>query len=364
MSFESSKTKTFGILSAGGDCPGLNAAIRTLCSAASLRYNMKAIGIYDGYMGLINGNARELKPADFEDILSLGGTILGSSRIKPYKTDEISYTREQDKVMLIKENYKKLGLDCLVVLGGNGTHSTAKRLSDEGLNILGIPKTIDNDIEGTEASIGFDTAVSVAAESIDRHHSTAKSHGRAMIVECMGHKVGWLALHAGIAGSADIILIPEIPYDINSIKEHLLLRQKSGRNYSVIAVAEGALSIEEEQMDKKDRKKFRSESHFISIAHKLEEEIESLNLIEARSTVIGYAQRGGTPSSLDRILAIAFGNAAAEHLADGNYGSMISLKGNEISSVKLDVPADKIKMVPMGHHLLKSSKSFGICLGN
>ena len=356
--------KTIGILSAGGDCPGLNAAIKALCSTASLKNNMKIIGINDGYRGLIEGRTREITHDDYKDIMNQGGTILGSSRIKPYKTEEDSESKEQDKVSLIKENYHKLGLDCLIVLGGNGTHSTANRLSGEGLNIIGLPKTIDNDIVGTDFSFGFDTAVMVATESIDRHHSTAKSHGRVMVIELMGHKVGWLALYSGIAGSADIILIPEIPYNIKNIGNHIKENAGKGKNYSIVVVAEGAISVEEEQMNRKDRKKFRTETMYSSIAGRIAHEIEMETMLEARTTVLGYAQRGGTPSAADRILAASFGYAAAEHAAKGEYGIMMALNGSKICSVPLDVPAGKIKTVPLDHHLLSTAKALGISLGD
>ena len=357
-------TGKFGILTAGGDCPGLNAAIQALCCAASTRFNMKMVGIFGGYQGLISGNARELNPRDYEDILTQGGTILGSSRVKPYKNEDDSYDTEMSKVELIKENYRKLGLDCLVVLGGNGTHSTAYRLSWEGLNILGLPKTIDNDIVGTDYSFGFDTAVSVASDAVYRHHSTAQSHSRVMVIELMGHKAGWLALYAGIAGGADVILLPEIPYDLDSISRHIKERTRRGKNYSIVVVAEGALSVEEEQMSKKERKKFRSETVVSSISHRIANEIEIETSMESRATVLGYIQRGGMPSPADRILATSMGTAAAGHLAKGEYGRMMAIVGNEITSVDLSVPADKVKTVPLDHYMVKSALSMGICLGD
>jgi ATP-dependent phosphofructokinase / diphosphate-dependent phosphofructokinase len=224
----SSVTKTFGILTAGGDCPGLNAAIRGVCRAATIRYDMKVIGIANGFRGLIDGDFRNLSPDDFSGILSLGGTILGTSREKPFKEDFSLGVVErfdgdiaEEKVAVIIENYKKLALDCLVVLGGNGTNTTGYRLAGEGLNVLGLPKTIDNDIEGTDRTFGFDSALAIATDAIDRLHTTAQSHSRVMVIELMGHKAGWLALYAGVAGGGDVILIPEIPYDIKSIGRHL-----------------------------------------------------------------------------------------------------------------------------------------------
>ena len=363
--FQASATKTFGILTAGGDCPGLNAAIRGVCRAASSRYNMKVIGIADGFRGLIEGDAKELQASDFSGILTRGGTILGASREKPFQivprlsTGDI----EPDKVTIIKENYHKLGLDCLVVIGGNGTNTTGYRLTWEGLNVLGLPKTIDNDIEGTDRSFGFNSALAVATDAIDRLHSTAESHNRVIVVELMGHKAGWLALYAGVAGGGDVILIPEIPYDIKSIGRHLENRARSGKRFSIVVVAEGALSVEESYMDKKDRKRYRSETVVPSIAYRVAGEIQSETGIEARATVLGYMQRGGIPSATDRILATSFGTAAANLLARGEYGRMVALSGNNIISVDLSIPADKTKTVPSDDYMIDTALSVGTCMG-
>jgi 6-phosphofructokinase 1 len=326
---------------------------------------MKVIGIADGYRGLINGDARELKPDDFSGILTRGGTILGASREKPFrnhgglKNSEI----EQDQVSAIKENYRKMGLDCLVVLGGNGTNTTAYRLAQEGLNVLGLPKTIDNDIEGTDRSFGFDSALDIATEAIDRLHSTAQSHSRVMVIELMGHKAGWLALNAGVAGGGDVILIPEIPYNIMNIVRHLEERACSGKGFSIVVVAEGALSVEEAKMEKKDRKKYRAETVVPSIAYRVAHEIENEVGVETRATVLGYVQRGGIPSAADRLLATSLGTAAAELLANGEYNRMVSLNGNDITSVDLGVPAGGIKTVPPDHYMIDTALSVGTCLG-
>jgi len=376
----SSVTKTFGILTAGGDCPGLNAAIRGVCCAASSRYNMRIIGISDGFRGLIGGDARELNTGDFSGILTLGGTILGASREKPFKPDlhppgasppdakppglQLKNSEiPQDKVAAIKENYHKLGLDCLVVLGGNGTQSTAYRLVKEGLNVLGLPKTIDNDIVGTDRTFGFNSALAVATEAIDRLHSTAQSHSRVMVMELMGHKAGWLALMAGISSGADLILIPEIPYDIKSIGRHLEKRAARGINHSVVVVAEGALSTEESKMDKKDRKIHRAGTVNPSIAYRVAREIEAETGMETRATVLGYVQRGGIPSATDRLLATSLGAAAADLLARGEYGRMVALAGNTICPVDLSIPADKIKTVPHDHYMIDTALSVGSSFG-
>ena len=368
----SSVTKTFGILTAGGDCPGLNAAIRGVCRAGISRYDMRVIGIADGYKGLIEGDFRELYLSDFTGILTRGGTILGASREKPFspKAKSISCTEKlneeigQDKVAAIKENYRKLGLDCLVVLGGNGTNTTGYRLSQEGLNVIGLPKTIDNDIVGTDRSFGFNSAMAIATEAIDRLHSTAQSHSRVMVIELMGHKAGWLALYAGVAGGGDVILIPEIPYDIKNIGRHLEDRASNGKSFSIVVVAEGALSVEEDRMEKKDRKKYRAETATPSIGYRVAREIEAETGMETKATVLGYVQRGGIPSATDRILATSFGTAAAELLAQGRYGRMVALAGNEINSVDISVPADKVRTVPRAHYMIDTALSVGTCFGN
>jgi 6-phosphofructokinase 1 len=356
-----SVTRTFGILTAGGDCPGLNAAIRGVCRAAYDRYGMTIVGIANGYRGLIEDNVRSLRPVDFSGILTRGGTILGASREKPFKD---SYGRDsevaEDKVAAIIKNYHTLKLDCLVVLGGNGTNTTGYRLSREGLNVVGLPKTIDNDIEGTDRTFGFHSALAIGTEAIDRIHSTAQSHNRVMVIELMGHKAGWLALYAGVAGGGDIILIPEIPYDIKAIGRHLVERSRTGKTFSIVVAAEGALSVEEAKMDKKERKKLRAE---FPTGYRIAREIEAETGMETRATVLGYVQRGGIPSASDRVLATSLGTAAADMLARGEYGKMVSLKGNEISAVDLSVPAGKVKTVPADHYMLDTAGAVGTCLG-
>jgi 6-phosphofructokinase 1 len=317
----------------------------------------------------------ELNEKDYEGIINLGGTILKTSREKPFTSDSsyasaaveagspAAFEGLPDKVEKIKENYARFGLDCLVMLGGNGSHTTAYRLSQEGLNVLGIPKTIDNDIEGTERTFGFDSAHAVAASALASLHSTAQSHGRVMVLELMGNKAGWLTLFAGVSGAADVILIPEIPYDIKSIARHIEARAASGKNYSIVAVAEGALSVEESGMDKKDRKKFRLETAVPSIAYRVASEIERETGATTRATVLGYLQRGGEPSAADKILGVCMGNHAAALLSSGEYGRMVALSGGVMSSVGLDVPADKVRYVPQDHYVLDTALSLGICIG-
>ena len=356
-----SVTKRFGILTAGGDCPGLNAAIRGVCRAAHDIYDMEIVGIANGFRGLINEDTRLLEPADYSGILTLGGTIFGSSREKPFSpTDKDEPASE--KVSAIVETYEKLKLDCLVVLGGNGTNTTGYKLSREGLNIIGLPKTIDNDIFGTDRTFGFNSALAIGTEAIDRLHTTARSHSRVIVIELMGHKAGWLALFAGVAGGGDVILLPEIPYDIKVVARHIEKRVKMGKNFSIVVVAEGASSVEEAQMDKKDRKKYRLENG-PSAGYRVAKEIQDETGMETRATVLGYVQRGGIPSATDRVLATCLGTAAAELLAQGQYGRMVALLGNDIGSVDLSVPEGKVKNVPVDHYMINTANAVGSCLG-
>lgn len=357
-----SAVKTFGILTSGGDAPGLNAAIRGVAKTAIENYGMKVIGIQDGYRGLINGNFRELQPDDFSGILTKGGTILGTSREKPFKNPVQDPVSGFTAVESIKRNYAKLGLDALVVLGGNGTNTTGSLLYEEGLNVIGLPKTIDNDLAHTDVTFGFHTAVTVATEAIDRLHTTAHSHNRIMIIEVMGHKAGWLALYAGVAGGGDVILIPEIPYHIEAVAEHLQKRKEQGKAFSIVVVAEGALSENEAALDKKAFKQTRRAMPY-SIAYRIAGELEQATGLESRVTVLGYLQRGGTPSPYDRILATQFGVEAAHMMARGEFGKMVCLVNGKTSSVALKKVAGKIKNVPLNDSVLLCGKDAGTCFG-
>jgi ATP-dependent phosphofructokinase / diphosphate-dependent phosphofructokinase len=352
------KTRTFGILTSGGDCPGLNAAIRGVAKSATQRFDMNVIGISNGFRGLIENDARLLRPDDFSGILTLGGTILGTSREKPFKETERDSSAALSKAGILKDNYRKLGLDCLVVLGGNGTHKTAYQLQKEGLNVIGLPKTIDNDIQGTDVSFGFASALDVASEAIDRLHTTANSHNRIMVIEVMGHRAGWLALSAGLAAGGDIILIPEIPYDFANISSHLMKRYRDGKKYAIVVVAEGAVSAEEAKEKEKRRKKDPSAAYRVAAA--IEEALD----LETRVTVLGYVQRGGSPSPQDRLLATRFGTQAAKMMAEGDFGKMVALKGDEVTSVGLDEPASKARLVPTDHPLIESARLVGTCFGD
>ena len=251
--------RRIGILTSGGDCPGLNAAIRGVARAAYEMFDAEIIGIHDGYRGLIQGDYQLMERSQFSGILTLGGTILGTSR-QPFRNMKVIGEDNVDKVAAMKANYKAMKLDCLVILGGNGTHKTANLLSQEGLNVIGLPKTIDNDLYGTDFTFGFHTAVDIATEVIDRIHTTACSHGRCMVIEIMGNKAGWLTLYSGIAGGADVILIPEIPYEIERVAKVVETRAKAGKSFSILAVAEGAMDKEEAKMKKKEREAKRAAS--------------------------------------------------------------------------------------------------------
>ncbi len=340
-------SQRIGILTAGGDCPGINAAIRGVGKTAIVKYGMKVMGISDGFTGLIHKEYRELSEKDLSGILTLGGTILGTSREKPFKSSGKG-KNEIKKPVLIKEHYEQMGLDCLVCIGGNGTLKTANLLAKEGLNVVGIPKTIDNDVWGTDLTFGFDSAVNIATEAIDRLHSTANSHKRIMIIELMGHNAGWLSLYSGIAGGGDVILIPEIPHDIEKIAGYLLQRSGENKPYTIVVVAEGIKTPEKS----------------LSPARYLSQRINELTGLETRETVLGYIQRGGTPSPMDRVLATRYGSAAAELIAKKDFGKMVALRNNEIISVPLDEVSGKLKLVDPGHPLVAKAKSMGTRFGD
>ncbi len=347
-----------GMLTSGGDCQGLNATMRGV--AKSLYNQVEDLTIYgfvDGYKGLMDGKYKKMGKGDFSGILTLGGTILGTSR-QPFK----KMTKE--KVSAMKENYKRLGLDCLVILGGNGTHKTANLLREEGLNIVSLPKTIDNDLWGTDVTFGFHSAIDVATDVIDRIHTTATSHGRIFIVEIMGHKAGWLTLCAGIAGGADIIIIPEIPYDIKRIKEEIDKRQKEKKGFSIIAVAEGAVSVEESKMSKKEFKKAREKMTQPSIAFRIADEIMAVSDHEVRVAVPGHIQRGGSPNPYDRILCTRFGTFAAHLIMEKEYGNMVGMKDGQIVAIPLSEVAGKLKSVQKNDQMILSARNIGISFGD
>lgn len=352
-----------GMLTSGGDCQALNAAMRGV--AKSLFNQCSEVEIYgftDGYKGLIYGEYRLLKNDDFSGILNIGGTILGSSRM-PFKYIGVPLEDGSDKIERMIDTYKKLNLDCLVVLGGNGSHKTANLLREKGLNVLTLPKTIDNDLAETEISFGFQSAVDIATNAIDCIHTTAASHSRVFIVELMGHKTGWLTLHAGIAGGADIILIPEIPYSIEAISQAIAKRTASGKRFTIIAAAEGAISKEEAAMSKKELKLLRKQENYASTAYRIGAAIEEKTGQEVRVTVPGHVQRGGQPVAYDRVLATRLGVKAAELILNHEYGYMVGVKDNKIVKISLCDVAGKTKMVDTGNELITQARQLGICLG-
>ena len=342
--------KRVGILTSGGDCPGLNATIRGVAKALYARMgdNVEIVGILNGYSGLINGDYKEMCEDDFRGILTLGGTILGTKRT-PFKMMRVVEDDNIDKVAAMKKTYKEAKLDCLLCLGGNGTHKTANLLSQEGLNIIGLPKTIDNDIYGTDVTFGFHTAVDIATDVIDRIHTTAGSHSRVMCIEIMGNKAGWLTLYSGIAGGADIILLPEQPYDIDRVCSAVERRAKKGSNFSIIAVAEGAINCEEAGMKRKEWMAKRAEAGFGTTA--------------TNRIAQAVQKKTGSPSAYDRVLATQFGSYAAKLVEIERYGVTVAMVNRHVTQNRLADIAGKTRNVPENCDLLTVARRMGISLG-
>lgn len=372
-------TMHVGILTAGGDCPGLNAAIRGVGKAAQRNYNMEVIGFRSGFRGLMENQTVRLDGDLLSGILTIGGTILGTSRDKPNRM--LVGGKVQDMTDVIVENYHANHLDALVCLGGGGTHKNALHLMNHGLNIVTLPKTIDNDVAKTDMTFGFNTAMDIATEAIDRLHSTAHSHHRIIIVEIMGHRAGWLALGSGIAGGADVILIPEIPYEIDSVAEAIKNRARSGKKFSIVAIAEGALSKadhkklqqledkkesldskEERKAVKKEIKKLEEQqaNHSFNLAKTLEE----LTGLESRVSILGHLQRGGTPSANDRILATRLGTACAQLINEKHFGVMVAARGEGWEPVPIAEVAGNRKLVPIDHPWIISARDVGTNFGD
>jgi 6-phosphofructokinase 1 len=378
-SSKTSKVKRIGILTAGGDSPGLNAAIRGVGKTALGFYGMEIIGFRDGFRGLVSNNRLKLDRSTLAGILTVGGTILGTSRDKPHRM--MIDGRMHNMTDTIVANYKKWKLDCLVCLGGGGTQKNALRLHEAGLNVITLPKTIDNDVAMTDATFGFATAMDIATETIDRLHSTAHSHHRIIVAEIMGHRAGWLTLGAGIAGGADVILIPEIPYDVNKIAAAIRQRSKNGTNFSIVAVAEGAMSIEDARAfnaaeSRKAKARNQKEKHAAKVdlatleaqhhgnTQRLAQQLEQLTHLESRLTILGYVQRGGTPSAADRLLATRLGSAAADLINEGVFGVMVAARGDGTEPVPLEKVAGKRKAVPADHQWIETARRVGTCLGD
>ncbi len=371
--------KHIGILTSGGDCPGLNAAIRGIGKAALDSFGMSVVGFCDGFRGIVQDRILRVSSDQLAGILTDGGTILGTSRDKPHKMPIGDKT--EDMTQAAVDTYRRHGLDALVCIGGGGTQKNAIRMAQAGLNVVTLPKTIDNDIFGTDITFGFDTALQIATEAIDRLHSTATSHHRIIVVETMGHRAGWLALGAGIAGGADVILVPEIPYSIEAVAEAIRRRAQRGRRFSIVVVAEGAMTREQAKTidnavsqkrnaeSKRDRKEASAKLdafHENHVGHtlKLTEQLEELTGIESRLTILGHLQRGGTPSAADRILATRLGTACVELLREDVYGVMVAARGDSAEPMPLSEVAGKKKLVPMDHSWVSAARLTGICLGD
>lgn len=354
-----------GMLTSGGDCQGLNAALRGVAKTLYNEFGSEVTlyGIRDGYRGLIEGDYHTMQPEEFSDILTVGGTILGTSR-QPFKMMQKADENEETKLEKMLETCKKARFDCLVILGGNGTHKTANLLAQHGIHVVTLPKTIDNDLWGTDTTFGFESAVNIATTVIDSIHSTAFSHSRVFIVETMGHKAGWLTLYAGIASGADVIVIPEIPYSAKAIAAAIEKRSRSGKRFSILAVAEGAISQEEAKMSKKEFKEARKNMPYPSISYRLAEELKALTGQEIRVTIPGHYQRGGAPCPADRLLTTRLGVAAAQFIRDGKFGNMVAVKDNRMVPVPLSEVAGKLKTVPVDSDIVQAARDLGLSMGD
>ncbi|MEA1981077.1 MAG: 6-phosphofructokinase [candidate division Zixibacteria bacterium] len=355
-----------GVLTGGGDCPGLNPVIRSVVKTAINEFGFSVTGFKDGFEGVILNNYINLDNNTVSGLLSLGGTILGSSnKANPFKfpipqKDGHVYLDRSPEVVA---NYERLGLDALVVIGGDGTMAAGSGLEELGINMVGVPKTIDNDLLGTDQTFGFDTAVTTATDAIDKIHTTASSHHRVMIVEVMGRYAGWVALASGVAGGADIILLPEIPYDLNVICEKIKERNRQGKNFSIVVIGEGAKPEGGSMVISKMVETSPDAIRLGGIGNQLGAQIEGLTEIETRVTILGHVIRGGSPTAYDRILGTHFGREAVHLIANKQFGQMVVLKGNKFDSVPIKDVAGKVRNVPLDCPLIKSAKSLGVCLG-
>ncbi|MBP7055896.1 MAG: 6-phosphofructokinase [Candidatus Omnitrophica bacterium] len=364
------KTKArprIGILTGGGDCPGINAVIRAVAKRAINELNAEIVGIEDGYEGLVNDNHRKLEARDLSGILTLGGTILGTSKkANPYRYaikrgDKLEF-KDMSKTAL--RTIEALDLSCMVVIGGDGTLGIAHRLYKDGVPIVGVPKTIDNDIRGTDMTFGFDSAVTIATEGIDRIHTTAQSHHRVMIVEVMGHRAGWLALYSGIAGGGDIILIPEIPYSVGSIVDKIKDRNRRGKRFSIIIIAEGAKPKGGDVVVQRIVKESSDPIRLGGVGFVLANEVEKASGVETRTVVMGHLQRGGTPTPLDRVFATQLGSKAVEFIANKKFGYMPGMHKGRLMPVPLTEVAKGIRTVPIDHPLVETARMLDTCFGD
>lgn len=357
---------TIGILSGGGDCPGINAVIRAVAKSAMMR-GWEVIGVEDGYEGLIRSRFRRLRPADVSGLLTLGGTILGTSNTAdPYRYAQVRSGRVvlADVSRRLLRNARAAGLEAMILIGGDGTLASAAKLQRDGLPVVGVPKTIDNDLRGTDVTFGFDTAVGIATEAIDRLHTTAQSHHRIMIVEVMGRRAGWIALYSGVAGGGDVILIPEIPYRIEAIAAKVRERRRRGKNFSLVVTAEGAKRVGGRPVVRQRVARSADPVRLGGVGFVLAEALEKAAGAETRAVVLGHVQRGGTPSAADRILATRLGEEAVRLAADGSFGRMVAVRGADLTSVPLEVPGQGPRLVPIDHPLIASARAIGTGFGD
>ena len=359
------RSTKIALITSGGDCQGLNAAIRGVGKSLFQRMdNVEIYGMYDGYRGLIEGDYKYMEPQDLSGILTEGGTILGTSRQNYVPGKDIVDDKGNSVIPSMLQTYNRLNLDCLVIMGGNGTQKSAKLIADAGMNVITLPKTIDNDIWGTDTTFGFQSAVDIATNVIDYIHSTASSHSRIFVVELMGRDAGWLTLNAGIGSGADVILIPEIPYDLNKVAELIEERNRQGKRYSIIACAEGAVSVDDITLDEEASRRKRENSRHSTVSYEIADRLEKLTGKEARVTVPGHYQRGGPPCPYDRVLATQFGVAAADLIINKQYGRMVAVQGGQIVSIPLEDAASKTKFLPVDHPMIQVARKMGISLGD
>ncbi len=363
------KASRIGILTGGGDCPGLNAVIRVVTKAAIMKLGIDVIGIEDGFLGLIRNRMRRLTTTDVSNILTVGGTILGTSnKANPahFAVGEDAEGRPlfKDVTNRVIEHIQERAIDGLICIGGDGTMSGALKLAAHGIPCIGVPKTIDNDLMHTEITFGFSTAVEIATECLDRIHSTASSHHRVMLVELMGRNAGWLALHAGLASGSDVILIPEIPYSLDSICDTCLERTRHGKRFTLIAVSEGARPKGGDQIVNKIVHDSPDPIRLGGVSTVLAEQIAAHTHLETRATILGHIQRGGTPAAVDRVLAMAFGHKAIQLVATREWNNVVVMQQNETTFVPLEAVADQQRQVPLDHPLIGVARAVGTCLGD
>jgi len=362
-----SKVSRIAILTGGGDCPGLNAVIRAVAKTAMNDYGIDVWGLEDGFHGLIHRRVRHLDNMAVSGILAQGGTILGCSNkdnpfAQPFEKDGTTeYCNVSDECI---RYIREMAWDALVCIGGDGTMNISNKFAGLGINVVGVPKTIDNDLAATDYTFGFNTAVSTAMEAIDKLHTTAMAHHRVMVVEMMGRYAGWLALEAGVAGGGDVILLPEIPYDIEIVADYCMRRSKRGKRFSIVVAAEGAKPKGGRMVVARTVKDSPDPIRLGGIGHVIASDIEELTGLSCRATVLGHLQRGGSPTAFDRVLSTNYGHAAAKLVAEGKFGRMVALQGNRIVDVPLEEAIAKLKLVPPDHPLIAAARSVGTCFGD